>query len=215
MGNEKPSNFGGWRSLEVSREAATSAEPCKGSFDDPAPRQELEAFDPKRPFDNLDVPSPAMGECVDELFAAIHPVGKDMFEPGKAISQAFQQGDGAMDILNVGGMNVDGQEETIGVGDDVSLASIDPLSGVKAAWATGLRRRSTLAIEDSRRRLGFTPEFASCLPNQSSDDPVPPAGVAPRVKIALDSRVRRELARQGPPLAAGGQNVENRLYDLA
>jgi hypothetical protein len=63
-----------------------------------------------------------------------------------------------MDILNVGRMNVDGQEETIGVGDDVSLAPIDALAGIKTAWATGLCRRSTLAIEDSRGRLGFTPE---------------------------------------------------------
>ena len=119
-----------------------------------------------------------------------------------------------MDILNVGGMNLDGQEKAIGVGNNVSLAPIDALAGIKAAWAAGLRRRSTLAIEDSRGRHGFTPEFPAGLPNQSSDDLVPSGGISPRVKIALDSRVRRELARQGSPLAAGGQNVENCLHDL-
>lgn len=215
MSDKKPSHFGGWGSFKVSGEAATATEPCKGPFDDPAPGQELEAFDPERPFDNVDSPRPAMGECIDELFAAIHPIRKDMPEPGKAVSQALQQRDGAMDILNIGGVNMDSQEETIGIGDDVPLASVDALAGVKTAWATGLRRRSTLAIDDSRGRLGFTPEFAARLPNQDSNDPVPSAGVSPGIKITLDSRVRREVARQRSPLATGRQNIENRLHHLA
>lgn len=90
MGDEKPSGFGGWGSFKVSCEAPTPAEPCKGPFDDPAPRQELEAFDPGRSLDDLDIPRSAMGERVDELFAAIHPIGKDMPKLGKAVSQALQ-----------------------------------------------------------------------------------------------------------------------------
>lgn len=77
MGDEKPSRFGGRRSLKVSGEAATPIEPCEGPFDDAASRQELEAF-------------------------------------GKAVSQALQQGDGAMDIVNIGGMTVDSQKEAAG-----------------------------------------------------------------------------------------------------
>jgi len=93
----------------------------------------LEAFDRGRSLDDLDFPRSAMGECVDELFAAVHPVGKDVLELGKAVSQAPQQRDGAVDILNVGGMNVDGEEKTIGVGDDVSLTPIDALARSKPA----------------------------------------------------------------------------------
>ena len=140
MGDEKPSHFSGRGSLEVPCEAATATEPRKGPFDDPAPRQELEAFDPGRPFYNLDVPPPAMGKCVDELFPAIHPVGEDVLKLGKAVSQALQQGDSTVDILNVCGMNMDSQEETVGVGNDVSLTAIDALARVKAGWAAGLRR---------------------------------------------------------------------------
>ena len=90
MGDEKPGRLGGWRSFEVSAEAAASAEPRKSAFDDPPPRQELEAFDAEGPLDNLDSPWSAMGERVDELFAAIHPIGKDMPKLGKAVSQALQ-----------------------------------------------------------------------------------------------------------------------------
>src|SRR5580658_5177183 len=122
-----------------------------------------------------------MGESIDKLFAAINPVGKDMPKPGKAIAQALQQGDSPMDILNIVGMNMDGQQETISIGNNVPLSS----------------------------------EFLPRLPNQGSDNPVPPAGVAPSIKIALDRRVRRKLAWQSPPRAASGQNVEDRLHDLA
>ena len=120
-----------------------------------------------------------------------------------------------MDVLNIGGMNVNGQQEAIGVGDDVALAAIDTLAGVEAARPAGLRRRSALAVDDGGRRLGLASEFAPRLPDQSADDPVPAAGVAPSIEIALDRRVRRELAWQSAPLAAGRQNVQNRLDNLA
>jgi len=156
-----------------------------------------------------------MGESIDKLFATINPVGKDMPKPGKAIAQALQQGDSAMDILNIGGMNMDRQQETVSIGNNVPLASIDALAGIKAAWATGLRRRSTLAVDDGHSRFRLSSEFLPRLPDQGSDDPVPPASVPPSIKIALDRRVGREFAWQGPPLAASGQNVEDRLHDLA
>ena len=170
---------------------------------DPASRQELEAFDARRPLDDLDCPTGRNGKCVDELFAAIHPVGKDVDEREGGVA-TLQQGDGAMDILNVGGMNVDGEQKTIGVGDDMSLPPINALARVKAGWAAGLRRRGTLAVDDSGSRRWLASELSSCLPDQGSDDFEPPAGISPGIKIALDSRVGRELARQRSPLAAGG-----------
>ena len=121
MGDEKPSHFGGSGALEVLGETAAPAEPREGALDDPASGQELEAFDPGRSLDNLDCPFPAMGERIDELFAAINSVGKDMPKPGKAIAQVLQQRHRTMDVLNVGGMDVNGQEETVRIGDNVPL----------------------------------------------------------------------------------------------
>jgi hypothetical protein len=182
MGDKKPGTFGGGGTFEVSCEATAPAEPCKGALDNPALGQELEAFDPARSLDNLDCPRPAMGECVDELFATVNPVGKDMPKSGKALSQAFQQGDSSVDVLDVGRMNVDSQQQTVGIGDNVPLAPIKAFARVKSTWPTGLRRRSRLAVDNGSRRLRFVPEFPPRLPDQGADDPVPPASVAPGIK---------------------------------
>src|ERR1700755_1608693 len=152
MGDEKPSAFGGGRALEVSCETSASAEPCEGTLDHPAPGQELEAFDPERSLDNLDCPRPAMGQCVDELFTAVNAVGKDMPKAGKALSQALQQRNSTMDILNIGWMNMDGQQQTIGVGDNVPLAPIEAPAGIKSTWPAGVRRRRRFAVDHRRRR---------------------------------------------------------------
>ena len=90
MGCEKPSYLRGGRSFEVFGETSTSAEPCECAFDDPAPGQELEAFDAGWPLDDLDCPGAAVGNCIDELFAAINPVGKDVPQLWEAIAQVFQ-----------------------------------------------------------------------------------------------------------------------------
>ena len=110
MGDEKPGNFGGGGALEVPGETTASAKPCKRAFDDPTSRQELEAFDPGRSLDNLDCPFSAVGECFENLFAAINPVGKDVSKLGKALSQALQEWDSTVNILDVGGMDVDRQQ---------------------------------------------------------------------------------------------------------
>ena len=54
-----------------------------------------------------------MREGINELRATIDAVGKDMPEFGKAVSQALQQRYCTVNILNVGGMNVDGEQKAI------------------------------------------------------------------------------------------------------
>src|SRR5580704_11307619 len=213
--NEQPSGFGGRRPFEVLGETAASAKPGEGSLDDPTPRQKLEAFDALWSLDDLNRPWSAMGECRYELFAAVNSIGKDMEQLGKPAPQLLQQWNGPVAILNVGGMNLDGEQEAIGVGDNMPFAAVDTLTGIVASRTTGLSRRCTLAVDDRHRRPGLAPQLPASLPNQSCDDFLPSSGIAPSVKIALDRRVRRKLLRQGTPLAASGQNVKNRLQNLA
>jgi hypothetical protein len=92
----------GRRSLEVLSEASASSKPVEGAFDDPAPWQELEAFDPSRALNDLDGPGPTMGERANELLSAINPVSKDMSQLWKD-RNPLQQRDRTMDILNIGG----------------------------------------------------------------------------------------------------------------
>src|ERR1700722_7038431 len=100
VGDEEPRGFGCSRTLEVLGEAAAFAEPSEGSFDSPAPRQELEALDALRSLDDFDRPRSAMGECHYELIAAVNPVGKDMAQLGELDPQMLQKHDGSADILD-------------------------------------------------------------------------------------------------------------------
>ena len=139
MGDEEPGDLGGCRAFKVFSETTASAEPGKGAFDDPTPRQELEALDAEWPLDDLDRPRSAAGERINELWAAIDAIGKDASQLGKVLPQALEQGDCAMHVLNVGGMNMDCQEQTVGVGDDVPLASIDTFAWIIATRPAGVR----------------------------------------------------------------------------
>ena len=83
MGYEDPCGLGCRGSLEVFGEATAPATPGKSAFDDPAPRQKLEAFDARRPLDDLDRPWTAMRECFLKLVATVDAVGKDVPQLGE------------------------------------------------------------------------------------------------------------------------------------
>src|SRR5216683_5456785 len=120
-----------------------------------------------------------------------------------------------MAILNIGGMNVDGEQKTIGVGDDMPLTPVNTFAGVVASRATGLGRRCALTVNDRCCWSGLAAKLTARLPNQSCNDFLPSPGIAPGIKIALNRRVRRKFLRQRPPLTSGGQNEEDRLHHLA
>src|SRR3569833_2103403 len=138
-----------------------------------------------------------------------------MLKPWEAASQALQQGNGTANILDVGGMNIGGQQKTVGVGHDMALAPMEALASIESAWSAGLGRRGGLAIDDGSSRFGLSSQLPARFANQSLGDLLPPARVAPSVEIALHRRVWRELLRQGAPLAAARQDIEDRLHDLA
>ncbi len=92
-----------------------------------------------------------------------------------------------MAILNVGRMDVDGEQKAVGVGDDVPLAPVDALTGVEASRATSLGRWGTLTVDDGCRRTRLAAEPAACPPDQSCDDSLPPAGIAPKLDQRFQS----------------------------
>ena len=90
MGYEDPCSFGCRGGFEVLGEATAPAAPGKGTFDDPAPRQKLEAFDAMRPLDDLNRPWPAIRECFLKLVAAVDAIGKDVPQLGEPLAHPFQ-----------------------------------------------------------------------------------------------------------------------------
>ena len=83
MSDEYPSGFGCSGSFEVFGEATAPAAPGKSAFDNPAPRQKLEAFDAMRSLDDLNRPWPAIRECFLKLVAAVDAIGKDVSQLGE------------------------------------------------------------------------------------------------------------------------------------
>src|SRR5882757_5552215 len=104
MGKENPSDFGGGCGFEVFGKTAASAAPGERAFNNPSSWQKLEALDAFGSFDDLDGPWTAICERIEELVALVDPVGEDVAQTGKFASDHFQQRDGAMAVLNVGGM---------------------------------------------------------------------------------------------------------------
>src|SRR5947209_20404836 len=82
IGELHPGGGAGGGCLEVFGQASAAAGPCQGALDDPSPRQQLEAFDARRTLDDFDRPGAAIGNGIEQLFAAVDAVGKDMAEAG-------------------------------------------------------------------------------------------------------------------------------------
>ena len=59
-------------------------------------------------------------------------VGEDLLDEGKGAAGSFQDAARPVAVLDVGGVNFDRQQAAVGVGQDVALASVDALSGIKA-----------------------------------------------------------------------------------
>ncbi len=119
-----------------------------------------------------------------------------------------------MAVLNIGGMDVDGEQQAIGIGDDMPLTPVNAFAGIVASRTASLGRRGALAVDDRCRWSGLSSKLPAGLPNQNGDDFLPPSGVAPSIEIALNRRVWRKFLRQCPPLTSAGQNEEDRLHYL-
>lgn len=115
--------------LIVAHEAAVFDDPGEGSLDDPAAAQHLKAFGHRAAFDDFD---DDVGLVLGPAYqsAGIAAIGKGMLDKGISGAGGFQHQLGAVAILDVGGVDPDGEEATVGVGQDVALAAFDLLARV-------------------------------------------------------------------------------------
>ena len=82
--------------------------------------------------DDLEHPRAGPRDSSDHFPALIARVSDDAFEKGKAPSRLSQQSLGSVSILHAGGMDVDGQQQSECVGQDVALAAQHLLARVIA-----------------------------------------------------------------------------------
>ena len=108
-----------------------------------------------------------------------------------------------------------GERKALRVGDHVALAPLDPLGGIKPTRAAAFRGLDALAVDDAGRGNGVASQRQTGAPHQREIDPPPDALIAPEIEVVLNGRARRKVLRQRAPLAAGRQDIEDRVHHHA
>lgn len=117
--------------LVVATQTPVAADPCQGTSDDPAFRQHDEAAQ-IRALDDIDRPRPRPCHDGPHFGAFVAAVADDALDEGKPLSGLPQQRFRAVAILNIGGANIDVQQQAGRVDKDVALAAEDFLPRVEA-----------------------------------------------------------------------------------
>src|SRR5262249_39051739 len=95
--------------LEVLGEATVASEPGEGAFDHPSSRLSLEGSEGLGSSDNLDRPATQVGDCIQQLWSAIDAIDEDMAQLGEHSSDGSQQWHHAVIVLDIGGLDEDGE----------------------------------------------------------------------------------------------------------
>ena len=118
-------------SLEIARQAAIAADPGEGSFDDPALGQDDE-FVQFAALDDFDDPTPGAGSGLCHAWSLIAGIGEDALDEGeKAAGASIENQPCPVAVLNVGGMDDDGQQKAERIDKDMALAPDDLLARIK------------------------------------------------------------------------------------
>ena len=116
----------------VFAQAPVSPKPSKGSFDDPAVRQEFETLHVVASFDNLQNPTAQLLRPLDQ-FSRIAAIGPNEFQAGEEPHEFCEQQFGAVAVLNIRRVDHDADQEPQGVHGQVALAAFYFLPRVIAA----------------------------------------------------------------------------------
>src|SRR5271156_5222570 len=107
--------------LEVASQAAIATDPGERPFDDPPFGQDLEARNVGSLHD-LQLPCSCSPDSERHLVSGIATISKDAFDKREQSPCPAQQQQGAVTVLNIGGMNHNVQKEAQRVDQDVPLA---------------------------------------------------------------------------------------------
>ena len=115
----------------VSRQTPVPADPAEGAFNDPAFGENHEAVQ-VRAFHDLQCPGPGAPDQVGHFRAGVATISDDALDEGEPLAGLAEQRLRPVPVLNVGGVNIDVQEQAKRVDEDVALAPEDLLTRVIA-----------------------------------------------------------------------------------
>jgi hypothetical protein len=143
------------------------AQPTEGTLHDPAPGQDLEAFDVVGPFHDRypQASRAAKRGYPTEQRSRVAAVRPDQAKPHQGAGEGPEYQFGSVAVLDVGGMDDHAEHQSQGIDDQVTLASTDflarivtadpPLDVVLTDWlsmmaADGIRSRPSLCLTSPR-----------------------------------------------------------------
>ena len=195
--------------FEVAGQASIATDPGERPLDNPPFGQNLKSGS-VRSLDDLQSPSTGAPHRHRHFASGISAISKNAFDEREQSSRPTQQLQGAITVLNIGGMNDDVQQEAQRVDQDVPLATLDLLARVVA-------RRSSqdplfcvpFTVCRSMMRLPWTcsTSFLLSAPRRTSSDRCGPA-CRPNSKVRGDRAPCSSAVNPGkrPPLAPGPQH---------
>ena len=117
--------------FEVASQATIATDPGERPFNDPPFGQDLKSGS-IRSLDDLQSPGTSAPHRHCHLASRISAISKNALDEREQSSRPAQQVEGAITVLNIGGMNDDVQQEAQRVDQDVPLATLDLLARVVA-----------------------------------------------------------------------------------
>src|SRR5579875_270534 len=131
-------------------------------------------------------------------------VSEQMRKARETASQLLQEQGSLSTIDEPSRMNLDGEQQSEGINQNMPLATIDFFSAIKAAFAashrTGLDR---LAIDDGSPRFGIATCLGSHMFTQGSHGLLPGAIQLPLTEVILDRFSVGQIMGHLPPRTAG------------
>ena len=135
-------------------------QPAERALDDPALRQHHEAFDLGWPQHGLRQPTKDLFHAFGQVVPAVGAVGEDHLQSVESclqLSENSQDEHGSIVVLDARGMDNDRQDQPERVDNNMTLASIDFLTGVVTPLAADLGRLDSLTVDDRRTGRPLAP----------------------------------------------------------
>src|SRR5437868_3810917 len=112
-----------------------------------------------------------------------------------------------MVVLDIGRLHEHGQQRTFRIGDDMTLATLDPLRHVKSTRAATFRGFHSLAVDDAGGGTKLAPLPLAHLGNQGVIDQTPQSRSTPLVEVISNrSNIERSNTAENP-LAARATDI--------
>jgi len=113
--------------LPILCQSAAATEPGERAFDNPPAWQYLEAFGGVRPFDDLQRPASEADKGTPQLWSGIATIREHVAQLWGLAAELGEDPGRAIPILDIGGVDLAGDQIAAGVSDDVTLAPLNPL----------------------------------------------------------------------------------------